>query len=663
MFKKKTSRLSKSHLKLQEIKKNEEKEVTKKDEKKDEKKEKEKEKGKLDCGSDRVEKDVIELIRTPLSSDSLYPNGGTIPDHLALRKHFEREGKLKKEDVIFLLENCRKILKKEKNVVKLSSPVVMFGDLHGKFFDLVNYIKTIGECDPKTNKFLFLGDYVDRGFFGVEIVLNHECRNLTSFFNFKLEVIEKYDEEIYEEIIKTFYCLPLAAIVDKQFFCVHGGISPKLKKVSMINSINRFKEVPTTGLFGDLLWSDPHPNYNDNNKTTKYFTRNNARNCSFYYSYQAVRRFLLINKLTCIIRAHEAQEEGFRMYLKMKETEFPSLITIFSSPNYVGIYNNKSALFKYKPKAVTIKEFQGVSEPYWLPKFVDIFSWSTPFIIDKTALIWNSILSLKDKEEESGEESQNQNKNKNGNENENKNKNIKEIRNSDINKIGNKQNNIFLSIQRGEIIKTKIGFLQVIMSDFLKMRKKKGKLFLSKKGINNVRRGHSILLSSVLQRNKTNSFQIQSNNNKVRKKGLLRSRSVQDFALEDILLLKKLAMKFNLNSKKNKKTNIQDSKTKNILNNSFNNKQIGIEDEEENENDNDNENENEFENELKNLSIERNFQNSEIPQTIEIERASEIKKKIEKKKGFPNLEKITKNNTNDEENDNEDESIWMFSNN
>lgn len=59
------------------------------------------------------------------------------------------------------------------------------------------------------------------------------------------------------------------------------------------------------------------------------------------FSYTACCDFLQHNNLLSIIRAHEAQDAGYRMYRKSQATGFPSLITIFSAPNYLDVYNNK----------------------------------------------------------------------------------------------------------------------------------------------------------------------------------------------------------------------------------------------------------------------------------------------------------------------------------
>jgi len=60
-------------------------------------------------------------------------------------------------------------LGKEPNLVKIGEPIVIVGDLHGQFYDLVHMLEKAG--DPQDINYLFLGDYVDRGIYGLEVVL------------------------------------------------------------------------------------------------------------------------------------------------------------------------------------------------------------------------------------------------------------------------------------------------------------------------------------------------------------------------------------------------------------------------------------------------------------------------------------------------------------
>lgn len=70
----------------------------------------------------------------------------------------------------------------------------------------------------------------------------------------------------------------------------------------------------------------------------------------------------------------------YMMYRKTPTKKFPSVITVFSAPNYLDVYHNRGAVIKYANKNITIRQFNSSSHPYWLPNFMDGFTWSLPFV-------------------------------------------------------------------------------------------------------------------------------------------------------------------------------------------------------------------------------------------------------------------------------------------
>jgi serine/threonine-protein phosphatase 2B catalytic subunit len=101
------------------------------------------------------------------------------------------------------------------------------------------------------------------------------------------------------------------------------------------------------------------------------------------YSAKAATHFLNKNDFLSIIRAHEAQLDGFKMYKWNNNVDFPSVITIFSAPNYCDVYNNKGAVIKFKNNMVNIQQFNYSPHPFILPQFMNIFNWSIPFVSEK----------------------------------------------------------------------------------------------------------------------------------------------------------------------------------------------------------------------------------------------------------------------------------------
>ena len=162
--------------------------------------------------------------------------------------------------------------------------------------------------------------------------------------------------------------------------------------------IDRFREPPTQGLMCDILWADPLEEFGQE-KTSEFFVHNHVRGCSYFFSYPAACAFLEKNNLLSVIRAHEAQDAGYRMYRKTRTTGFPSVMTIFSAPNYLDVYNNKAAVLKYENNVMNIRQFNCTPHPYWLPNFMDVFTWSLPFVGEKITDMLIAILNTCSKQE------------------------------------------------------------------------------------------------------------------------------------------------------------------------------------------------------------------------------------------------------------------------
>lgn len=196
------------------------------------------------------------------------------------------------------------------------------GDIHGQFYDMIHMFEKVVDNRnlPKTNM-LFLGDYVDRGSYSIEVCIflfslkinfpqeitllrgNHESVAMTEHFTFRDEVLRKYneDESVFDAFIEAFESMPLAADVNGDYLCMHGGISPELTNVDDINKIDRFIEPPLQGFLCDLLWSDP---CGDKEARTHKFSKNVERECSFKFGLDPVKQILKKNNFLSIIRAH-----------------------------------------------------------------------------------------------------------------------------------------------------------------------------------------------------------------------------------------------------------------------------------------------------------------------------------------------------------------------
>jgi serine/threonine-protein phosphatase 4 catalytic subunit len=250
--------------------------------------------------------------------------------------------------VKIICDMAKSLLSKEENVIYLSAPITICGDLHGQFYDLKEVFKNGGEVSENT--YLFLGDFVDRGYHSLETFLlllcykvrypqkitllrgNHESRQITQVYGFYDESLRKYGSaEVWKICNEIFDLLPLAAVINNKIFCVHGGLSPSALSINDIKNINRKQEIPHDGPMCELLWSDPD-DISD--------WESNPRGAGVIFGSGLVDKFLQMNNMNFVVRAHQLIMEGYKIHFNGK------LFTVWSAPNYCYRCNNLASIMK-----------------------------------------------------------------------------------------------------------------------------------------------------------------------------------------------------------------------------------------------------------------------------------------------------------------------------
>lgn len=254
------------------------------------------------------------------------------------------------------------IFQEKDTLVEVSSPTYILGDIHGNLFDLLRIL--IYAKPPPSSQILFLGDYVDRGEFSVEVVTllfalqyaypnniimlrgNHEFDHVNQVYGFYDEVILQTGKEVlWNEINSVFHWMPIAAVISDSIFCVHGGLSPALKSPQQLYGLQRPMTQYDDYMVSDVLWSDP-------SNTDKDYIRS-TRGSGVAYGPSAVIKFLNETNLKHIVRGHQCVPFGILKFANSL------LYTVFSSSNYEEAGSNRAGLLFITEQA----EIQAFSLP------------------------------------------------------------------------------------------------------------------------------------------------------------------------------------------------------------------------------------------------------------------------------------------------------------
>ncbi|RCN47884.1 phosphoprotein phosphatase 1 domain protein [Ancylostoma caninum] len=159
------------------------------------------------------------------------------------------------------------LLKQENTLAEINPPIVIVGDIHGQYFDLLRMFSKFSEGNQHGSmrvKYIFLGDYVDRGRRSMECVClvltlkilfprkyqllrgNHECKGINRVYGFYDEILDRFEKDEAERLWlgfnEVFAWLPLAGLVGKKILCMHGGISAYLNSLDDIRKASYFSE-------------------------------------------------------------------------------------------------------------------------------------------------------------------------------------------------------------------------------------------------------------------------------------------------------------------------------------------------------------------------------------------------------------------------------------
>jgi protein phosphatase len=299
-----------------------------------------------------------------------------------------------KDEIEALINEVIPILSKESSLIKIRSPCKIFGNTYGVYNDLMRFFESYGNPsdsiqngDINVMQYIFLGDFCDRGFYSLEVVLllfalkvkypdfiylvrgHHEDRAINEFYGLGDECKERLNDDISKKdsifniINQAFDYLPFGVLIDGSTLLVHGGIGSSVEKLDDINNIIRpisvIHDVTNVDQLHiiDLLYSEydsSESEYNTNSDRDKH-----RKGFIVKYGKKRLDDFLKNNKINLLITAHQFIKEGFCTFNDDK------LLTLFSATNYMDKYFNIGTM-------ITIAKKTAHKRMNIIPKLINI---------------------------------------------------------------------------------------------------------------------------------------------------------------------------------------------------------------------------------------------------------------------------------------------------
>ena len=285
------------------------------------------------------------------------------------------------EEILELIEGVKPILEKDHSLIRIRSPCKIFGNLYGIYNDLMRYFESYGNPsddnqmgDITVMQYIFLGDFCDRGFNSLEVILllfalkikypqfiylirgHHEDKLINEEYGLGKECMERLSDDIrdpfsiFSNINKAFDLLPFGILVDNNILMVHGGIGSSINSLEDIENIKRPVGVVHNVTNNeqlkviDLLWSeycDDIDNIDVNTERDKF-----RKGFIVKYGKNRLNKFLDDNKINLLITSHQFVKGGFTTFNNDR------LLIVFSATNYMNKCGNVGGMITIAKKNV-----------------------------------------------------------------------------------------------------------------------------------------------------------------------------------------------------------------------------------------------------------------------------------------------------------------------